>query len=205
MQNKRLNLYILDISYVEYLSNVDNRVMSTSPHDHKENRPFVAIVIIMNDKKYCIPLTSPKPKHERMKNDVDFHKLYDKRQHYIGALNLNNMIPVSEEHLMLINIKPSKNDNYQQRRYKELLNNQLDWCNKNISKISKKANKLYRMVTETPEKYSRLVSRCCDFKKLEEALSKLLEQQEANTYTINKSYVNDDEPLDLTESEGLSR
>jgi hypothetical protein len=35
-----------------------------------------------------------------------------------------------------------------------------------------KANKLYSIVTETPEKHKNLVHRCCDFKKLEAILEK---------------------------------
>ena len=41
--------------------------MSVSPQIGKENSPFVGVVVICNDKKYCIPLKSPKPKHQTMK------------------------------------------------------------------------------------------------------------------------------------------
>ncbi len=45
-----------------------------------------------------------------MKNDLDFSKMYDTHNKFIGALNFNNMIPVSEEFITQININPSKND-----------------------------------------------------------------------------------------------
>ena len=41
----------------------------------KGNRVFLGIVVICGTIKYCIPLSSPKKKHERMKNSMDFSRL----------------------------------------------------------------------------------------------------------------------------------
>ena len=60
---------------------------------------------------------------------------------------------------------------------KNLLNDQLDWCNKNKDIIINKANKLYAIVTQTPEKMRNLTNRCCDFKRLENVLIKRIKQQ----------------------------
>lgn len=174
MKKQRLNLYTLDIKYVRDLSKVDDNVFSVSPQEHKENRPFVGIIVVCDDKDYCIPLTSPKAKHQKMKNDIDFSKIKDKNERIIGALNFNNMIPVNTSVIFSISIKANKNDTEKDKNYKELLNNQLDWCNDNIDNIIKKANKLYKMVTLTPEKNRKLTRRCCDFKKLETVLEKYI-------------------------------
>lgn len=168
------------MKYVRNLAKVDDRVMSISPQEHKENRPFVGIIIIMEQKKYCVPLTSPKSKHDKMKNDLDFSKMFDKKNKLIGALNFNNMIPVSENFIKPINITPNKNDSPKDKIYKELLNNQLDWCNDNVENIVKKANKLYKFVTQTPEKSRNLTRRCCNFKKLEEVLAKYIQKTSEN-------------------------
>ena len=181
MKKNRLNLYTLDMKYVRNLAKVDDRVMSISPQEHKENRPFVGIIIIMEQKKYCVPLTSPKSKHDKMKNDLDFSKMFDKKNKFIGALNFNNMIPVSDDFIKPINITPNKKDSPKDKIYKELLNNQLDWCNDNIENIVKKANKLYKFVTQTPEKSRNLTRRCCNFKKLEEVLAKYTMKTNKNT------------------------
>ena len=172
MKKRKLNLYLLDVKYVRDLASVDDKVMSISPQANKENRPFVGIVVIMGEIPYCIPLTSPKPKHNKMKNDKDFSKIYDKKNKIIGALNFNNMIPVSSDVITKINLKPQKEDSSKEKAYKQLLNNQLDWCNNNAEAIIIKANKLYRIVTETPDKMRNLTRRCCDFKKLESVLAK---------------------------------
>ena len=107
--------------------------------------------------------------------------MYDTHNKFIGALNFNNMIPVSEEFITQININPSKNDSPKDKIYKELLNNQLDWCNDNFDSITKKANKLYKFVTQSPEKSRNLTRRCCDFKKLEAILEKRLAKSTEQT------------------------
>ena len=170
MQHKRLRLYHLNLKYVRDLANVDENVMSVSPQLNKEKWPFIRTVVICDNKLYCIPLTSPKPKHEKMKNDKDFSKVYDKHGKLIGCLNFNNMIPVNNEVIIPIDIKIRPSDSAEDRYYKQLLDNQLDWCNDNIENITKKANKLYKIITETPEKSHNLTKRCCDFKKLEKIL-----------------------------------
>lgn len=170
MKKQKFNLYYIDIKYVRDLAKVDDKIMSVSPQIGKDKRPFVGIVVICNQKKYCVPLTSPKPKHQAMKNDKDFSKIFDKRNKLIGCLNFNNMLPVDDDVLFLIDMKIKSGDNPKERAYKELLNDQLDWCNDNFDAITMKAEKLYKIVTDTPEKMINLTKRCCNFKKLEQVL-----------------------------------
>ena len=174
MKSNKLGLYTMDVNYVAELAKVDNKVMSVSPQQHKERRPFVGVVVICNNKEYCIPLTSPKPKHATMKNDKDFMKLSDKDGNPLGAMNFNDMIPVDKRLIKIINVNPSPTDTHQDTVYKNLLQKQLIWCNDNKDIILKRADKLYKLITETPEKIPKLTKRCCDFKKLEAALEKYL-------------------------------
>ena len=116
------------------------------------------------------------------KNDLDFSKILDSNNCLIGALNFNNMIPVSNDVIQKLDIRPSSSDTPKEREYKELLNNQLDWCNDNIDNIIKKANKLYRLITQSPEKSINLTRRCCDFKKLEAVLERRLAKVQSNEY-----------------------
>ncbi|MDO4796619.1 MAG: type III toxin-antitoxin system ToxN/AbiQ family toxin [Coriobacteriales bacterium] len=164
---KKLKLYTLNMKYVRELAKADDRVMSISPQLGKQNRPFVGIVVVCESKDYCIPLSSPKPKHATMKNAVDFLRITDRRGKLIGVLNLNNMIPVNGDVIRPVNMTPGAHDSVETRKYKELLNDQLDWCNANVEVIVRKANRLYKLVTEHPERSRGLVKRCCDFTKLE--------------------------------------
>ena len=160
------------MKYIRDLSRADDNVMSVSPQSGKANRPFVGIIIICGNKRYCIPLTSPKAKHKNMKNNKDFSKILDKNGKLIGAINFNSMIPISEDVVRKIDIRIQSCDSPKDKAYKNLLNDQLDWCNKNKDSIISKANKLYQIVTETPDKMRDLTKRCCDFKRLEEILEK---------------------------------
>ena len=53
MRQERLTLYKIDLKYIRNLAKVDDRVMSISPQINKCMRPFVGIVIVCNDKRYC--------------------------------------------------------------------------------------------------------------------------------------------------------
>lgn len=166
MKTLKLHLYNIDIKYIRNLSKIDNNVMSVSPQINKQTRPFVGIVVVCKNFKYCIPLSSPKTKHLSMKNDKDFSKIFDKSNKLIGVLNFNNMIPVYEDVLQEINVKIIPQDDSYTKKYKSLLNDQLDWCNSNKEIIIKKANKLHDLVVS--DKCNNLLKkRCCDFAKLE--------------------------------------
>ncbi len=166
MKALRLHLYTIDIKYIRNLSKIDNNVMSVSPQINKQTRPFVGIVVVCNNYKYCIPLSSPKSKHLSMKNDKDFSKIFDKTNKLIGVLNFNNMIPVAEEYLKVIDIRILPQDNQYTKKYKSLMNDQLDWCNNNKEIIIKKANKLHELIT-SGKCNNLLRKRCCDFAKLD--------------------------------------
>lgn len=163
------------MKYVRDLAQADDNVRSVSPQIGKEKRPFVGIIVICENKKYCIPLSSPKPKHQNMKNDVDFSKIYNKNK-LIGVLNFNNMIPIDEKLIKPIDLSIKKEDTPDKINYKKLTTKQLDWCQKNQNDIIKKATKLYKIITETTKKSHNLTHRCCDFKKLEAVLEKNLEK-----------------------------
>lgn len=177
MQNKHLRLYNINIKYIRDLSNTDDKVLSVSPQIGKEKRPLVGIIVICGEKEYCVPLSSPKPKHENMKNDKDFSKIISSDGKLIGVLNFNLMIPVNNSLITMVDLNISKNDSQKLADYKHLMKDQLKWCNDNIDTITKKANKLYEFVTKTPEKSYNLVHRCCDFKKLEAVLEKWIEKE----------------------------
>ena len=117
MNQPRLRLYTIDMKYVRNLAMADDNVMSVSPQSGKAIRPFVGIIVLVNGKKYCIPLSSPKKKFENKKNSVDFIRITDSATKnisgapkVIGALNINNMLPVEDYLLTPIDLKIKPND-----------------------------------------------------------------------------------------------
>lgn len=172
MNQERLNLYTVNIKYIRNLHNQgDDRVFSVSPQVGKEKRPFVGIVVICENKQYCIPLSSPKSKHSNMKNCIDFHKIFNNNGKLIGVLDFNNMIPVRADVLKEIDIKVYPNDSLKVKQYKNLMIDQLNFCRRNQDVIVKKAEKLYRVIGKKNTS-GYLKRRCLKWGKLEQILER---------------------------------
>ncbi len=156
---KELKLVIIDKNYCDYLRKYDKKVPYN--FDKKQNRPFVGVLFKIGNINYYAPLSSPKPKHLKMHNSIDFLKLDNGK---MGAINFNNMIPVLERNIKYINIQElflSKDE------YQILLRKQHRWLNRHTYLILKKSIHLYELYTanKLPKK---LADRCCNFKLLEE-------------------------------------
>ena len=104
----------IDYMYCDYLRKYDKRVVYNK--GKKELRPFIGVLFSIGDKEYFAPLSSPKPKHQIMKNNIDFFKIDNGT---LGVINFNNMIPVVESALLLIDI-----DAMEDSKYQRLLQNQ---------------------------------------------------------------------------------
>jgi protein AbiQ len=152
-----LSFYQADAAYCDFLRQVDPCVPYTQKD--KNTRPFVGILITVANMSYYAPLTSPKPKHLRMKNQLDFLKI----NHGLwGAINFNNMIPIHPQCLTPVSLKFDTSDTKSEIDYKNLLSNQLSWCNANRTKIFDQASKLYSLITSGKAR-PELAQRCCNF------------------------------------------
>ena len=175
-----LDLYYVDMKYIRDISKVNDHLYSVSPQAGKENRPFLGIIAILDNKPYCIPLTSPKDKFKK-KSQIDIIKIFDESKKnengapkLIGVLNINNMIPVNKDVISKIDLSVTDKDDAKRANYKHLMQKQIRWCRNNSEVICNRANKVYKLVTQEPEKNKNLVKRCSDFKKLEAVLKKRL-------------------------------
>ena len=156
-----LKLVTVRSKYCEFLREYDCRVSINS--NEKVARPFVGVLFEINNIEYFAPLSSPKLKHKKMKNTVDFYKIDGGN---LGAINFNNMIPVPVSEYTYIDLNKitfKKED----KDYQELLRKQLTWLNSNKHKLKNKALILYRkrMNSELPKSIEK---RCCDYGLLEE-------------------------------------
>ena len=166
----RLKLYTIDAEYCNYLRSVDLRVSDVQ--GQKSGRPFVGVVLSVNGVDYFAPLSSPKPKHLKMPDSIDFIKI---KKGEWGVINLNNMIPVQCSWITEVNHCAESTDAKKDKDYKTLIENQLTWCNSNKQHIQSSAARLRDVVVKgyAPLK---LVSRCCDFLELEKACVKYKQQ-----------------------------
>lgn len=151
------SFYNVETAYCDYLRKADPCVPYTM--DRKAIRPFVGIVFSVDRFQYFAPLTSPKPKHLHMKNQIDFLKIKGGEW---GAINFNNMIPVQPSCLTKVEMRIFGTDSKEDVDYKNLLSNQLSWCNSHRDMILKQAEKLYHMIVDG-RTWESLQSRCCNF------------------------------------------
>ena len=170
MNQPRLSLYLVDMKYIRNLAHADDHVMSVSPQVGKSSRPFIGVIVVCEDKQYCVPLSSPKEKHKYMKNDVDFMKILDGEK-LIAVLNFSEMIPVRSDVIQPLNMRPNSSDDEKTRHYKKMTSKQLSFCQKNQDAIVRKANKLYTLITSGKASFN-LQKRCCDFTRLESVLAR---------------------------------
>ena len=105
----------------------------------KQNRPFVGVLFNIGKIKYFAPLSSPKPKHLKMHNNIDFLKI-DKGN--LGAINFNNMIPVLNNNITLLNLESKY---LSEEEYKLLLKKQIRWLNRHNYQVFNKSKHLYNM------------------------------------------------------------
>lgn len=153
----KLNIYKVDIDYLDWLRKFDDKISYVNNDDKK--RPFIGILINLEKQVYLAPLSSPKPKHIHMKNAMDFMKI---DQGKLGVINLNNMIPVLKDKIHIISIRDMEDS-----EYKVLLGKQYRWCNVNKDRILNQAIKLRNKYINN-ELHLAIRERCCKFNLLEE-------------------------------------
>lgn len=161
----KLNFYKVNEEYIKYIRKFDEKVSQS--YNEKARRPFIGIILNVDGILYFAPFTSPKKKHLKMKNTIDFLKIDNGN---LGAINFNNMIPIPLEQCIKIDV-----DNETDKKYEILLHKQIKWCNKKMNRviIFHKANNLYnKVITKTIPQ--RILERCCDFKLLEEKYKEFL-------------------------------
>ena len=159
--NKELKLVKIDTAYCDFLRQYDNKV----PYNYakKAIRPFVGVLFEVNGCKYFAPLSSPKPKHLKMKTMMDFLKIDNGK---LGAINFNNMLPVRKKNIIELDLNKEPLTKSEEK-YTKLLQEQLYWLNRNDERLYDRSKKLYdKYVDGTLNK--NIASRCCNFKLLEE-------------------------------------
>ena len=159
----KLNFYIIDEDYINYLRKFDKHIA----YNKNQKRPYIGVVIIVEDNYYFAPLFSPKVKHKTYRNNLTFFKIINiKNNADLGIIRFSDMIPVAEESVYLLDTKKKSYG------YKRLLSEQYNYINIPINrkKIMYKAEKIYNIVTkDSKSKMSKFYKDLsCDFKLLEQ-------------------------------------
>lgn len=159
MPKTRMKFYNITDDYISFLRRYDDKVAKNK----QASRPYVGVVFEIGEIKYYAPFTSPKPKHQKMKNGKDFRKI---NQGKYGAINFNNMIPVPDEALILKDFESEPDP-----QYRRLLQNQYKAIKADSIAIMKTAENLRRLILSNDSDlgaYDRQVKkRCCNLALLE--------------------------------------
>lgn len=149
-----VRLAIINGKYLNFLFKFDNRVMLNKD----KKRPYIGVIFKIKGLDYYAPLSSPKPKHKKMKNAVDFMRI---KGGELGAINFNNMIPVPLCAVEPVNVADAENI-----QYKMLLINQIQFFDENDTEIINRATKLYKAY-RAKKLRKEVVDRCVNFPQLE--------------------------------------
>lgn len=157
----------VDEDFMDYLRNCEPRIPKTD-YGADKYKPFYGVLFEINDLAYVTQISSPKPRHERMKNSLDFIKLYDNGD-LLAVVNLNYMFPTQKDRFSIVsysNIESFRSfaDDNEKNAYIGLLKKEKNEILK--SNILAKAQKLYTFKYDFPD--NNISQRCLDFKDLEE-------------------------------------
>ena len=70
-----IRFYEINAKYVDYLAPYAPHLFHNSKKGQANQRKYIGIVFQINDMEYFAPLSSFKPKHEKMKEGLDFIKI----------------------------------------------------------------------------------------------------------------------------------
>ena len=188
----KYGFYTVDPDYLEYLNKVDSEVYY-NPSYRNSIKPFIGVIVGIENYNYFIPVSSAKEKHKRWKNVSDEHfiiyevidnsvsiqgdiyKYYSdtEKMHILSVLDIKKMIPVPTGYYEQVVFDELDDD-----RYKDLFEKEYAFCLSIKDKVLNKVQKIYNNQKETG-----IVRRAnCNFEKLEDAMSNW-------SGTVNKSNI----------------
>ncbi len=136
---KGFKVVTISEEYVSALQKRDPEVKDTVKD--KKTRPYVGILFTIDKRNYFAPLTTRKPKHETMKDNLDINILRNRQNKCLGAIDFAKMIPVPSSQVEIINFTERKLTH--PKSFNTLLN-QLYAVNKMKPLLIEKAENLYQ-------------------------------------------------------------
>lgn len=151
IKNGHLMVYEVNSEYRKYLEQFETKV------SQKDGRKFYGIIIKKDEHEYCIPFTS-KVKQRNSKLTINIKN----KGNVIAQLLLNNMIPVTEKQIKLVEIEKEKYYDYLKSEIVYLTNRKV------VDEIITKVSNVFEVLENKKHiDYNFFKSICCDFNKLE--------------------------------------
>lgn len=160
---KEYGFYTINSDYLKYLNQIDPEVYY-NPSYKTSTKPFIGIILMVENTNYFVPITSAKEKHKKWKNvsdehfiiyeiidksisiDGDIYKYYSEKEkmHLLAVLDIKKMIPVPEDQYERIEF-----NNLKDSRYRDLFRKEYAFCLSIKSKILKKVEKSWKNIYKT--------------------------------------------------------
>ena len=158
---------IINEAYTDYLRNNFEARIPNTDYGIDKYKPFFGELFRIGNLVYVTQITSAKQRHYKLKESVDFYKIYSGNK-LISCVNLNYMFPVPDTELF--DMKYSELDKYvsfssleDKSKYIQLLKFELSEINK--LSLEESAIDLYNRKYQKP--LDKVSLRCFDFKALE--------------------------------------
>ena len=171
-KTEHLKFYIVKEQYINYLSQFDAHVS----WNKQQKRPYIGIVLKIEKFFYFAPLYSYKPNYNKYKENSSYLRIKDRKGKNISIIRFSEMIPVPKSEINLLDFD-SQGD-----KYRDLLNAENAFINKNKNKIYSKAKKIYQMVVISKMEFYMRIS--CDFSLLEQKMTTYLKEKRSKQINI---------------------
>lgn len=155
-KQETLKFYTVSENYIEYLSKFDSHVS----WNKKQKRPYIGIILKIEQFLYYAPLYSYKDNYDKYKDNPSFIRVNDRKGRHISIIRFSEMIPVPKDYIQLLDF------NSRGEKYKNLLQAENDFINDNKDIIYEKAKKIYKNVIKFKNPFFKEIS--CNFELLEE-------------------------------------
>ena len=164
---------IIDEDYLNYLRKIENRI-PYSNYGKDKFKPFFGELFTVGELTYVSQISHKQPRHESLKNSLDFYKIFIPdtknigKDRFVAVVNLNYMFPIKRSMIHYLDFSKidecrSFINNTEKSQYIDLLQKEMLAINK--LDLPNKANKLYELKKNYPE--DRISSRCLNFLELE--------------------------------------
>ena len=158
---EELLFYTVDKDYIKYLSRFEKHV-SYNKDETGHCRPYIGIVLKINNYNYFVPLYSYKDHYKKYKNNPSFFFIYSRKEETLAIIKFSAMIPVPKNLNVIKLLEYDKQD----KKYKDLISAEYRYVNSNKQQIYKRANKMYISVTKHKNNFLKTIA--CNFELLEQ-------------------------------------
>lgn len=180
IRGQKMKWIIVNEEYLNYLREAEKRIPRTD-YGTDKYKPFFGVLYEVDDLYYVTQVSHPQERHNRIKQQKDFFKLFDKnkRERLIAVVNLNYMFPVPKSQTSPfikknIHTYRSFKTEKEKSKYIDLLDKEIAIINS--MDLGTKAQELYRLKYEKPDDI--VSKRCIDFKAMEKMATEY--KQETN-------------------------